>query len=1226
MKTLKRIYSPLLNDIVRENVSSVNQPIFVFTGITPYIDRSMYQPYIDDPDTFDMEGNDAIFNNEWFVKIFGALNMPKEFHVLSHQQYAYIIEYLKADFFQSRVVIVYDNLRSLFPISKDNYVEQTTENGLEVRPESLPVYEAEQYKIGDNFFYSLKRFDERIKCVPLFSEKHAITDVPDNVRIEEVIDVISNPYAIDFFVNECLRKQDFRKRIAVKISRKNVLSNTVQQTLEALNHILSLYGGGVYTQEEDIIRKEYAPNEESLSLLKKYWGEQASFREINVYENPERNNFVVPVSQGLIVDTIIQEYKNGLEGMTPRDVFITAPTGAGKSLLFQLPAFYAASHGDMTIVVSPLKALMTDQVINLQRERHYSRVEFINSDLNLIDRDDIIGRCKNGEIDILYLSPELLLSYDIRFFIGERKLGLLVIDEAHLITTWGRDFRVDYWFLGNHINKIRKYSDYRFPLVALTATAVYGGLNDMVFDSISSLNMHDPHKFIGEVRRDNIEFVIDTHDDYTSGRYDENKLNETLSFIKGVSELGLKTIVYAPYTRQIDKLKEKADETEPDKVVAYHSGMGQDEKEFAYRCFRSNQKKIMIATKAFGMGVDIPDIQVVYHHAPSGLLPDYIQEIGRAARKKGMHGFAALTFSPADLRYSKQLFGMSSLKTFQLKEVLRKIIRYFENNDKKRNILIASSDFAYIFNGDDDVEQKVSTALMMIEKDYLIKTRFNVLIARPKKLFAKVYARTNQVGLQRLKEKYGDCFETIGVERIGGSQSIVLDLDKIWSEHFSDKSFPRIKNEFYRQVLLNDEGIELIPQVRIIQRIDLPYQDVLSELNSVLEAVRVSFAELRSEGKFFTGKEFCEHLRKMLSKRYDEEKIADFILATYSGRMVGNSLLEGDAFLQRRKSGTDELYRVFNTNYEAKFSQLINIFSKLFENNANQVAKRYVAIGDIPLKNQIRLGSLMEIMEIGSFETQGGDEPKLFIRINDPSRIKKDSMDGNYSNVILESVKNRHKSSCEIFEHFFTRGLSNESRWKLIEDFFLGASNDELFERYPGAVRNHVDILDYLKNNMKSCDDNFVDSPAGYEIIHNFKPRNGEFYYSDSMLTLENRTLKIKDWVKQEPILLHQAMVEYNLSIDKDYYKVLMSKIEHSHPLYFRDFKGLKLFIDFPGYDERVQASVPYTDDPVRFYKWWRKNQNKVTLSKKEEIELFLNVNRINPRALVKRHREIIEK
>jgi superfamily II DNA helicase RecQ len=155
---------------------------------------------------------------------------------------------------------------------------------------------------------------------------------------------------------------------------------------------------------------------------------------------------------------------------------------------------------------------MKDQVEQIRQDRNFEKVYYLNSELSLIDREKIIDDCKNGDIDILYLSPELLLSYDITYFIGDRHLELLVVDEAHLITTWGRDFRVDYWFLGQHVNKIRKNCGYKFPMVAVTATAIYGGDNDMVFDSVNSLYMHDPHLYIGEVKRNNITFVIDNHE------------------------------------------------------------------------------------------------------------------------------------------------------------------------------------------------------------------------------------------------------------------------------------------------------------------------------------------------------------------------------------------------------------------------------------------------------------------------------------------------------------------------------------------------------------------------------------------------------------------------------------------------------------------------------------------------------------------------------------------
>lgn len=640
--------------IVSAQCKKVKNPIFIVSGLSDYIDFFKYENHIADISTFDEDGNSDYFDKEWFFHIFTKLGSATDYLIVSHQQYAYIIENLNSEFFSERAIMVYDNLRSLYPLLKDDYIERTSEEGLNLRPEGMPIYQAEQFKIGDKYYYSIKNIEEGVKKIPFFNIEKPILLANFVYANESVVDIATNSYAIDYFINDCITKRNFSSKYVIKTYSKQPLSNDIERQLRLANNLLSISGGGIFFQNEESVKKDYTSSKDALRLLQQYWGKEADFRQINVYDNPDYGNQVTPISQGLIVDTIINEFNNGRIGLTPRDVFITAPTGAGKSLLFQIPAFYAAENGEITIVVSPLKALMTDQVANLKRERGYSKVAFINSDLNFIDRESIIKQCKDGDIDILYLSPESLLSYDIRFFIGERKLGLLIIDEAHLITTWGRDFRVDYWFLGNHINKIRKYGNYTFPLVALTATAVYGGTNDMVFDSISSLYMHDPYKFIGEVRRNDIEFVIDTHEDYSSGSYDSNKEDETVRFIRGVKDLDCKTIVYAPYTRHIDRLSVKANEI-PNTVVTYHGRMSADVQKEMYLAFRTNQSKIMVCTKAFGMGIDIPDIQCVYHHAPSGLLPDYIQEIGRAARKKDVHGFAALTFSPADLRYSKQL-------------------------------------------------------------------------------------------------------------------------------------------------------------------------------------------------------------------------------------------------------------------------------------------------------------------------------------------------------------------------------------------------------------------------------------------------------------------------------------------------------------------------------------------------------------------------------------------
>lgn len=1217
---IRKTYTEILKKKIQEQIELVPNTIFVFIGISNYILIEEFAEHITDKITFDKEGDDKLFTREWFGLAFPKLISSQSYQILSHQQFAYISEYLADDFFKERVLIVYDNLRSLFPISKEEYLEEVKSlynDTNEERPENMPIYQAEQMKLNGDYYYSLRKFSDSLNKIPFFSLNKELGESTDDSH-GEVLDVISDSYAIDNFVNKCLKDGDFKKNIFVKISEKNILNKATYKTLKELNHLLSKLKGGIYILKEESILLNYTPQTETTQMLKKYWGEKAEFRNISLYENPEISNNVIPVSQGLIVDTIINEYNNGRNGLTPRDIFITAPTGAGKSLIFQLPAFYAANNGDVTIVISPLKALMTDQVEILHRDRKYTKVEFLNSDLSLIDRDRIVESCKQGEIDILYLSPELFLSYDIHFFIGERKLGLVIVDEAHLITTWGRDFRVDYWFLGNHINKIRKYNNYLFPLVALTATAVYGGINDMVFDSINSLNMHDPHKFIGNVRRTNIEFVIDTHDDYKSGKYDQNKEDETINFIKGIHNLGLKGIVYAPYTRHINSLKEKADEVEKSITVAYHGGMNRDQQMLSYQSYKQNLCKIMISTKAFGMGVDIPDIQVVYHHAPSGLLPDYIQEIGRAARKDYIQGYAALTFSKSDLRYSKQLFGISSLKTFQLQEVLRKIIRCFNNNKKKRNMLLATSDFAYIFDTADEIDQKVSTALMMIEKDYLVKSRFNVLIARPKKLFSKVFARTTDVGLDKLTKLFGKCYKEI-TKPYGNYHTIELNLENIWSNHFSDKSFPQIKSEFYKQSFLWEHKVELNPLIKVTIALESLYGTVHSELSKTLNAISKTFSYFKMRKHFFTQEEFVHELERYIGEKYNTEKIASFILGTFSGYKNSVSTLEGDSFLQQRRVGTTVQYYVFSTNYDAKVSQLVRIFTKLFEGNDKQVATRYLSINDVPLKNHIRLASLLEILGHGIFETVGGDDPRIFIRINDPKRIEKDSVDKSYKNFILESVKNRHKVSCQLFEHFFTNYLPNDKRWDLIEDFFLGMSNDELFEKYPGKMINHVNIIDYLRQNTLAQGNSQIEVSQENIEIHSdvFKPKEGQFYFTNNLLTIGSRTLQIGKWLTEDPISFHRTILEYDIRIDKADYKTLMSKLRNNHYDYYRDFMGLNILIEFAGYPGVVTANIPYQMEPVKFYKWWRKNKDKVRLTSKEKIELFLRVNTINPTVLI---------
>ena len=1224
IKGIKEILTPSIKKQMEEVLTQRENPIFVFLGVGQYVNIKEFEKYIIDKDSFEKNGDEVLFNGDWISKVFIELTrvlsdpeMP--YSIISFPQFCYLTSHIP-QLLQDRLIIVRDGIRSLLPLPKSEYIEKSSSENIEERSEKMPIYMAEQQQIGDNYYYSIKTPIEDYKMLDVFISRKPLKRLANNKK-NEVIDTVSDPYGIDLFINRCLSENNFKKKVIVKVFKKQPMNDFVLSNLEKLNWLLSNFGGELYELDESPIDEDFTPSIETKNLLKQYWGPDVDFRPLRVYKNPDDGKEIICISQGLIVETIINEYNNAKENKEVKDLFLTAPTGAGKSLLFQLPAFYVSSKNDVTIVVSPLIALMKDQVEQIRKNRNFEKVYYLNSELSLIDREKIIKDCKNGDIDILYLSPELLLSYDITYFIGNRHLGLLVIDEAHLITTWGRDFRVDYWFLGQHINKIRKNCGYKFPMVAVTATAIYGGDNDMVFDSVNSLYMHDPHLFIGEVKRSNITFVIDNHDRFTSN-YDVKKVEETVQFIETIAEKDVKTIVYAPFTTHIDRIMDKlTSDGKGDLAVAYHSGLTADNKQYAYEKFKTNEAKVMVATKAFGMGVDIPDIQLVYHHAPSGLLPDYVQEVGRAARIPSINGFASLSYAIEDQRYSKTLYGMSALRHYQIRAILDKINRMFVAGGKKRNMLVSTDDFSYIFENARDYEQQVMTALMMIEKDYLAKYRFNVLIARPKKLFVKVYARVDTIGMNLLREKYSGCYRKL-FDATRDLAVVELDLDMIWKDHFSDRSFPMLKYDFYKGNLL-DNPAQCKPQVKISFTLENTPDEAYRKLDNALCCLQRALSRLSP--KYFTLEEMDMTIGEentAFSKNV-REKIISFLLSTYSGNSLTAGFVDTDAFLQRRKFDRSNKYFVFNNKYNNNFANLKKRMLKLFKDKTDKTSSQFVSYDSELLTTFVRLGSLLEILEIGTYECRGGNKPMIFIRINEPSRISRDAKDNNYENSLLSTIEKRYRSSSEIFDHFFLHSFENSERWDFIEDFFLGDSNDELFEKHPGGERNHTDIISYISSHINQVDYEETESNGNNKTME-FPPRKGGYYTSKELLTIDGVTRYVGKWIDEDPVEFDKTRRKYNLALHKENYALLISRIKVNHFTYYRDIKGLSLFIEFPGYDKPVQAKIPYDEDPVKFYKWWRKNENRVSMSKKELILLLIKVNNLNEKVLIKKHREIL--
>jgi ATP-dependent DNA helicase RecQ len=1212
-----KYYNSKISDIIRKYTKK--NTIFVVQGIGHECLNMFDDINITDKTTLLSEQHTA-FNKKWFATFFAALNTPKDYHLISFAQLTYLFSYIDPSFFMERVVIIQDNLRQLYPLDKALYFEKSENESIEKRSDNIPLHHAEQLKIGDNYYYSLKSISQQIETLELHQDEKDI-EIDEQNDYHEVIDM-SYLYGMDLFINNIL-ENPIVVTAYIKLHKKQPTNQHTEKLLRKINAFLNNFGGALYLLPEVPLQEEYQPLIATTEALVHYWGNNAGFRNLMIYRNPNLSKEVIEVSQGLIVDTIIQEYENAKENKEVRDLFLTAPTGAGKSLLFQLPSFHVSKNGDVTIVVSPLIALMKDQVKAIISDRNYNKVAYINSELSLIDRERIIENCKDGEIDILYMSPELLLSYDVSHFIGDRILGLLVIDEAHLITTWGRDFRVDYWFLGNHIKKIRKYKNIKFPMVAVTATAIYGGSNDMVFDSIDSLVMQNPHIFIGQVKRDDIEFVINNHDKFKA-RYERNKLNQTVDFIRGINEAGLKTLVYTPYAKHIRQIQSELND-QPNIAVGYYGALDSHSKELAYRQFKNGDSNIMVSTKAFGMGVDIPDIQVVYHHTPSGLLPDYVQEIGRVARDPGIKGFAALNYSAQDQRFSKALHGMSALRQYQIREVLQKIHNAYLKN-QSRNLLLSIDDFGHIFEKAINLDQKVLTALMMIEKDYLAKNRFNVLIARPKKLFVVAFASVTESSFAILKNHYPNAIKEI--TKLYQNVIIEVNLDRIWTKSFEDKSFPRVKREFYLGKLFNQINVGIKPQLKISFQRSIDYDRAFNQLEVLFTEIQQAF--VNSEG-FFTQEELKDKLNVTFEDNHKSEKISKFVLSTFSGRLIQPGVIEDGAFLQRKMEGHNFRYRVFNTRYLQAFAAMLKRFRNLFENTDESIINRYLTNKESNAITYVRLGYFTEMLEIGTFEIKGGENPMVYIRINDPQKIERDANNKFYKNTLLEKTLERHYLSNQIFDHFFLKGFENTERWNFIEDFFLGEDIDTLMENYQSNQPNDVHVINYVKEHVRQPKvNNDKKNNDKDSNIHIFKANSETYYNMDNLLTIEidgkKETMKVSLWLNHNPVAFDIEKRKHQFSIDSSVFDILSNRLKLHHFDYWKESLGLNLYINFKGYNKLVKALVPYKNNPVEFYKWWCDNEDKVHLSIKEKVILFDNVEYRKQNTLKKIHKSLIGK
>ena len=367
---------------------------------------------------------------------------------------------------------------------------------------------------------------------------------------------------------------------------------------------------------------EHKHQENPIDVLQEYWGYE-SFR-------PKQEDIV----------------NAALEG---RDVLAILPTGGGKSVCFQVPAMMREG---IAIVVTPLIALMKDQVQNLSRRG--IKALCVNAGMGRREVELTLNNAAYGDFKFLYVSPERLGTSLFRNYVQEMNVSFIVVDEAHCISQWGYDFRPDYLQIG----KLREIVD--APVIALTATAT----PEVAEDIMDRLGFEDKLLIKSGFERPNLSYIV---------RECEDKLGQLLNICMNVDGTGI------VYVRSRKKTEELAAFLASNGISSsfYHAGLGPDSRTDRQEKWKKDEIRVMVCTNAFGMGIDKPDVRFVVHFD----LPDspeaYFQEAGRGGRD-GKRSFAVLLWNATDIRRLRQIATVSFPSLDYIEDIYHKVHIFYE--------------------------------------------------------------------------------------------------------------------------------------------------------------------------------------------------------------------------------------------------------------------------------------------------------------------------------------------------------------------------------------------------------------------------------------------------------------------------------------------------------------------------------------------------------------------
>ncbi|BCR35203.1 RecQ family ATP-dependent DNA helicase [Mariniplasma anaerobium] len=746
------------------------------------------------------------------------------------------------------------------------------------------------------------------------------------------------------------------------------------------------------------------------------------------------------------------------------------PTGGGKSLTYQLPALMMGENTrSLTVIISPLQSLMKDQVDNLQ-SKNINRSAMINGLLDPIERAKNIERVFKGEVSILYIAPESLRSKTIERIMLSRDIARFVIDEAHCFSTWGQDFRVDYLYIADFIKNIqeKKNNNKIIPVSCFTATAKLNVIKDIEGYFMKKLNL-PMEKITSASTRKNLKFKVFSVKD-ESEKY--NKLREL------IDSKDCPTIIYASRIKTVNNLQDKLSQDQYD-VSKFHGKMEVDDKVKAQNKFMAGEIKIMVATSAFGMGVDKKDVGTVIHYEISSSLENYVQEAGRAGRDEHINADCFVLYNEEDLDKHFSLLNNTKLNLKEIQQIWTGIKRTSRAN---RAVSKSALEIAKDAGWEENIaglQTRVTTAIAALEDSGYLSRGQNS---------PRIYA--NSI----LSESM------IDASKIIESSTIIQEQDKILAKRItqsliSSKYSKRSKNvesESRIDYMADMLGIKLSEVVRIVGLLkeekiladnkDLAcYIKIKSKVNTSLRILDDSNKLERFLINEFTQEECSYNLKELNEKATEENlksnvKLIKMIINYFNiNKYIEIKKVKNNILKIQVNRAKDELFKLIEDKHVLSAFILEFLYKRSEKEQIKETDEYSIVLFSVhelkdSYEKQINMfntkASIDEIEDslyymkiIESIKIEGG-----FLVIYNPMKITRLEVDNKkrYTKKDYEKLELFYKNKVEqihIVGEYAKKMLKNyEDALQFVNDYFNIKYEDFLKTHFPGGRAKDIQV------------------------------------------------------------------------------------------------------------------------------------------------------------------------